>query len=194
MSIYLVVEGDSDRAILERVLPADALAGCSVVVANGRARLTTVASSLLIKKQSPVALICDADTVNGDRIRDQRELFEMNFLRFAGRTIVARIIFAIPEIEGIFFVDPEIVGRVVGQPIPESIQIEARYAPKQAIEAVCKMFGRRIGISEILSAIGEADIVAIRLHPFLREIVDFIETARNEENVRLHPAGAVANH
>lgn len=75
MTRYIVVEGTSDKVILETALPSEILEQVKIVVAGGRASALPLANSIAVAKQAPVALIIDADTTDPSRLRDE----ELNF-------------------------------------------------------------------------------------------------------------------
>ena len=177
MKTYLVVESERDRAILKAVLPPDRLASVEIENAGRRSRLSTVGTSLLISERCPVALVLDAGTVDPAVMSERRDWFDATFLHFALPGTPARFIQAVPAIEGIFFAGRSILERIFGQSFPETVWVQAKYSPNDALRSIGKLVGRDVDALEIAKQLNDADLEAIRGHPFIVEVMSFLDEA-----------------
>lgn len=98
MKHYLVVEGHSDKTLLQALLPEGSEEDVQIVVAGGKSSALQLANSLSVSRRSPVALVIDADTRNEDRIRED----QLDFQDFAAALPVETppvLFLGIPDLE-----------------------------------------------------------------------------------------------
>ncbi len=63
MTAYLVCEGDRDAQLLKRVLPEEILNNVEIISAGGLSAVKSLARSLIVRRQAPVAIVMDADVI-----------------------------------------------------------------------------------------------------------------------------------
>jgi predicted ATP-dependent endonuclease of OLD family len=96
MKPVIVVEGPSDRVLLESMLHGRA-AQVDWRVARGKGSVPSVARTLLGPMQRAVAIVVDADATDPANIEEQKRSFE-EALRAAGPSEPYRIVFAVPDL------------------------------------------------------------------------------------------------
>lgn len=107
---YIVVEGDTDREIIERALAAsfpDASARFRVVAAGGRSRAASRARTLLMTHEGSVHVVVDADVSAPSEVRSELETLEA-LLSLAGDRRRWSVHLFVPTIEDALRRDPQI--------------------------------------------------------------------------------------
>jgi len=179
MKAYVVTEGELGRDLLQRLLPADLADGIAVVTASGGSGALSMARSLLATRQSPVALVLDADSISPDFVRERsRGLQEL--LRSVTSGPDSEVFLAVPELEAIFFQVPRLLERVLGLVIPETLEILAEARPKAALD---RLFAQHLSIktmSQLLSALTPGDSDELRKTKPIAELNEFLRHALHE--------------
>jgi hypothetical protein len=114
MRVFLLVEGDSDLALFQRLLPSEIQSETTIVTAGGRSNITSKARSLMVTKRRPLALVTDADAVEKDAVEQRFQTLE-ELVRSATAGVPYKVILAVPEIESWFFVVPKALERLSGK-------------------------------------------------------------------------------
>ncbi|MCS6625645.1 hypothetical protein N0B44_22280 [Roseibacterium beibuensis] len=100
MTNYLVIEGESDRRLLEQALPAKTKSRSRIIVGGGVSSAVSLAKTLALQGKLPVAVILDADTENEARIRSQIRIYEDLIHQAMGTDRTrARVFLAKPSLE-----------------------------------------------------------------------------------------------
>jgi hypothetical protein len=100
---YIVTEGKSSPEILKRLLPENILR-YTKLIAGGSGSAVSLASSALVAKRLPVALVVDANTNHQSTIREREDLLSY-LLRQGPPGIPFEVFLAVPEIEIVFLQD-----------------------------------------------------------------------------------------
>jgi len=172
MKTFVVTEGEVDAAILEGILGAvlgpEAL---KVVSAGSRSRAVSLARSYLAVRESPVALVLDADMTDEARIREE-ELNLTELLAFAGARERFGVFLAVPTMEIVFFPTQEASEEVLGKSLSENEWEAAQYRPK---DVLWKLLGGKQGslpaITELLKG-RSAHVLAEG--PLMKRLAGFI--------------------
>lgn len=99
---YLVTEGQTDADILKKLLPGNIVRDTEFVVGAGLYSAQSLARSLLAVKQSPVALVLDAETTDKGAIQEKEEFYR-EALRQASSSVKFEVFLAEPEVETFFY-------------------------------------------------------------------------------------------
>ncbi|MGL4554457.1 MAG: DUF4276 family protein [Gemmataceae bacterium] len=171
--IYLFVEGQTDAAFLRRVLPAEATQGVEFVVAGGRSRIRSLARSYLVQRRIPVAVLMDADSVKPEVVEERRAETE-ELIRMAAGGVPVKVVVAVPEIEAWFFAAPEVIERVMGEPVPaEWVYFGAR-DPKGVLEQLSQRAEAKWDITQAIASLTPHDIDRIRAVRAVHELTEFL--------------------
>jgi hypothetical protein len=96
---YLVTEGETDVAILKRVLPERIVETIQFVPAGGGIDTArSLARSLLASRQRPVALVVDADTSDQLAVQERVDFLDYYMRQGAGPTPF-KVFVAVPELD-----------------------------------------------------------------------------------------------
>lgn len=111
MKVYVVVEGRLDAAILGPLIAAAGFKEANIVVGGGKSAATSLANSIALSRQLPVAVIVDADTTDLSSIREQRRTFS-DLQGPTSQYSKSRLFLAVPTLEEELFVDAEAFTRI----------------------------------------------------------------------------------
>jgi hypothetical protein len=190
MTAYVVTEGSFDAELLLRVLPKHLQEDVLFVDGGGLSGAKSLARSLLVRRRTPVALVMDADTVSPELIQERRQSAE-ELIGGVAANVPNKVVVAIPTLEVVLFQEPAVLEKLLGQPIPETIRVIARYDPREALDqllAQSKAFPDR---EKLLDALSPQDTEVLQKAAPIQELTRFLETAREwAANGRAAPARA----
>jgi hypothetical protein len=118
MSSYLVVEGARDIEILAPLVTGAGIKDVHFVAAGGKHYTTSLARSISLSRQKPVAVLVDSDTRDQRVIQEQRQIFE-DLLRIPPSSSPCTLFLAVPDLEADLFPDPETFERIFGLHLSE---------------------------------------------------------------------------
>lgn len=132
---YVVTERPLSTELLRAVLPGELVSDSTFVSGSGRSSAISLAWSLLVAKQLPVALVIDADTDVESSIREQED-FLCETIRRVSPGVDRRVFLAAPAIEALFVRDRGIAGRLAGHTLSDDEWEQAKRHPKRFLEAL----------------------------------------------------------
>src|SRR5690242_2812486 len=112
--VYILVEGETDAEFLRRLLPPEVTKDAEIVAVGSSSEIPSLARSLLVRRQRPVAVLMDADSLSQSSIQERKESTE-DLIQSAAASIPVKVVVVVPEIESWFFVVPEAINRIFGQ-------------------------------------------------------------------------------
>lgn len=180
MNAYVVVEGESDAALLRRILPQDLLAKVAVVASGGRSAAVSLSRSVLIARQAPTALVVDADTTQASAIEEQRVVLG-DLLRSAAGKTPFLVELAVPEVEAMLFHETGLLERVTGQRLTDAERITAGFRPRDVLAAVLERAGPAWTLVGLPAAIEDKDVAALRASPLAEHLIRFLRGALPQE-------------
>ncbi len=167
---YVVVEGNLDSLLLNRVL-ADEVAAGDVGIFHAVSPVSA-ARSLLVVRRVPVAILCDSDTTDAERLQENRDELE-DALAAAGPRNSWRLIFAVPELESCFFDDAAFL-TAAGLRVPTAELAErARFKPKEVLATLL----REAGIpseSAFIAGLPDAALNILRNGKLIGQVFEFV--------------------
>jgi hypothetical protein len=170
---YIVLEGNRDQEIIQKLLPKHLLQDVKFVVGNGQYEVRSLASSLLATRNTPVILILDADTYNESQIFEKQDLINY-LLRRASAGIPFQVSLAVPEIEIILIQDKALIEKIAQRQFNDLEWKFAQSKPKEFLEIV---LGTEKSINEkIFSNINDEEIKILQQHPLIQEIMIFLSS------------------
>ena len=130
MRIAIVVEGESDKVIVESVLRSVVSdPPFEVAQAGGRSSAVSLARSYFTLPDSHVALLVDADTVDSRQVLEQQRILS-DSLAAVAPTWGFAVFLAVPEIESCLFADPKLLTGALGTPMTDEMLLQARFQPR----------------------------------------------------------------
>ncbi|HEX8440922.1 hypothetical protein [Archangium sp.] len=133
MTVCVVTEEQFDGELIESLLKAKGLEQARVFVGGNRSSAESLASSLMVVKQLPVALVLDAEAHDPSKIQSRRRQLEALVGAITSMEEWKLILMA-PELEILFFRVPGLL-ESLGLPAPSSEQLKiAEYVPGKVLE------------------------------------------------------------
>jgi hypothetical protein len=174
MTCRLVVEGEFDAQLLQRILEANQARDFSISAAGGKSTAASFAMSILASRREPVALVLDADTSDQRAVEEQERIY-YDLLRSISRTTPFKIFSAVPALEVVLFSDREILSKIAGVPVSDLHVRDAENRPRQVLNALLKKGGAQGNPILLLQHIdGEAGR-RLAKHPLLKSIISFVK-------------------
>jgi hypothetical protein len=188
MTAYIVCEGEHDAQLLKRILPEELVYNVEVVAAGGLSDVKSLARSLIVRRQSPVAIVADADSTTPEQVEQRLKDTEEIIGNIAANTLV-KVILAVPTFEAIFFQDVSLLSRLLGYtPSPDMLSL-AVYQPKQALNKLVSQSKNFLSQSQLVEQLTNEDLEFLRKAPVIQEVIQFLQSARETtEADYIHPA------
>jgi hypothetical protein len=181
MIAYIVCEGIFDAQLLKRVLPQELLDNVEVVSAGGISAVKSLARSLIVRRQVPVAIVVDAD-VAPDLVQERLKNIEEIVESVSVNTPV-KVIIAVPEIEIIFFQDSLLLSRLLGYEPSQDMLTCAAFEPRKTLEKLLSQSPKNYSYSEIISELTNKDIEIIRKASIIQEVIHFLQSVRETAKI-----------
>jgi hypothetical protein len=176
---YVVTEGDTDAKILRRLLPEELIHDVKFAVAGGRSAAESLARSLRIAKQVPVALVFDTDTTDEQSISEQREFLD-DYLDYGSGSAPFEVFPAVPEIEAVFFEDRTLVERATNREFSDLEWRLAKGQPKQLLRDALPDSADPAEL--VLDGVDEGSLESLRRHPLLQGLGEFLSSVLQDSH------------
>ena len=168
---YIFVEGETDVAILKKLLPTNLRKGVEIHAGGGVYGASTLAASFLAKRQQPVALVLDADTNDEHLIFERYDIARWS-LEQASVNTPYEVLIAKPSIEAIFFQDQALLESVTHHKFTE---LEWRLASLQPLAILTKEpNGKLPTVQKLLGSLNQESIEKLRQHPLIQSLTGFL--------------------
>jgi hypothetical protein len=182
MIAYIVSEGLFDAQLLKGVLPGELLENVEIVPAGGVSAAKSLARSLLVRRQVPVAIVVDADSVAPDLVQERIKNIEEIVESVSVNTPV-KVILAVPELEIIFFQDSLLLSHLLGYVPSQDILNLAAFQPRKALEQLLSQSEKYHSRSQIVNQLANEDIEILRKAPVIQEVIHFLQSVREPAKV-----------
>ena len=170
MKAYLLVEGQTDLALFERLLPPEIRPETSIVAVGGRSSIASMARSLMIARRKPVALVADADTVERNAVEQRFQALD-ELVGSAAAGVSYKVIVAVPEIESWFFAVPGVLERLSGKTLsPEQIEL-GMLRPREVLR---QLFQDRVSFYRLVGELTESEVQTLRETEPRKELIEFL--------------------
>jgi hypothetical protein len=182
MTAYLVCEGDRDAQLLKRVLPAELLNTVEIIAAGGLSAVKSLARSLIVRRQLPVAIVMDADVIIPEQVEERLKDIKEIVGSVAANTPF-KVILAVPTLETIFFQDLSLLSSLLGyDPSPEMLAL-AIYQPSQSLMQLIAESKKYHSQSQMVEQLTNEDIEILRRTSVIQEIIQFLQSVRETVDV-----------
>lgn len=177
MITYIVCQELADAQLLNLVLPKQLLGNVhvEVVAAGGLSAVKSLARSLVVRRQAPVAIVVNSDSVVPEFIQERRENIEEIVKSVAGNIPVKVFVF-IPEIEAIFFQDISFLARLLGYIPDRDILNLASFQPRKVLKQLVAQSERIDNYSELIDQLSHEDTAILSQAAIFQEIIHFLES------------------
>lgn len=182
MIAYIICEGIDDKQLLKTVLPEISLNQVEIVVGGGISSVKSIARSLVVRSQTPVAIIVDADSTVPElvqiRIRETTEIIES-----VSVSTPVKVMLFVPEIEAIFFQDLQLLARLLGySPSQDELSL-AVSQPRKVLQQLLAKSEKVHNRTEIINQLAEENINNLRDFPTIQELIKFLQSVREPVKV-----------
>jgi hypothetical protein len=179
MKTYLLVEGNSDRALFQRLLPSGIQPETTIVAVGGRSNITSKARSLMVTKRRPLALVTDADAVENDAVEQRFQTLE-ELVRSATAGVPYKVVLAVPEIESWFFVVPNVLERLSGKSLSPEQRVLGGLRPREVLKQLFKDQGD-VSIDQLANELTESEIKTLQETQPRKALIEFLTEQVNKE-------------
>lgn len=177
MIAYIVCEGSFDVQLLKIVLPKELLNKVEVVAAGGLSAVKSLARSLIVRRQVPVAIVVDADSVAPEIIQERLKSIE-ELVESVSANIPFKVISAVPQTEIIFFQDIGLLSRLLGYEPSQDMLTIAAFQPCKTLKELLSQSHKDHSFSQILNQLTNEDLEILRQAPFIQELVHFLQSVQ----------------
>jgi hypothetical protein len=177
-SCYVVVEGETDAAILSKVL-ADQLDVGEVEIKIGRGRSSAVSlarTMLVSRREALTALVLDADSTDDDRVGEMTAELEGSLADVSRRERFG-VFLLVPTVETCFFQDVDGLRRFFGTEFSAEQLIQSRYDPKSVVKAKLEERGETYNGGTVQTILDRLDVRRLRSAPGLQNLLSFVARA-----------------
>jgi hypothetical protein len=178
MIAFVVVEGQRDVDLLQKILPPDLSRDVSFVAGGGINGVQSMARSLVTTRPWPVAIMIDADSADLEAVRARRDSVAEVVISVAGRVPV-EVIVAIPELEVIFFEAQTTLSRTYPDVVTKPYLFEVA---KENVRAAFRLLDPTATYGHItetlLNNVNDEDLPALWATKVISELIKFLESCR----------------
>jgi hypothetical protein len=174
MKTYFVTEDQCDQLILQRILGAVA-SSKDFSVGNGgvRSGAVTLAMSLLMMRESPVALVLDAGSSDDARIVEERVTLESLLASVAVRSRF-RLVLAVPQIEILLFPDRDTATKIFGRKLTDVEWTRAQFQPREMANELLNNNGKTRTIEKMVARLPARILQRLAEQPLIAELRQFM--------------------
>jgi hypothetical protein len=177
---YVLVEGETDKTFLEKLLEPQLLQDVHIVVAEGKYSIPSLARSLLAMRRKPIAVLIDTDSIADEIVRGTRESIT-ELLRAVGGPVPVMVATAVPELEAFFFASPPLLERFFGAPISTDMIELGKRDPRGVLDLLTKKKMRPWDQKGMIDILDSQDIERIREMPELKALSGFLRQIQTEK-------------
>jgi len=176
---YIVIQGKSYEAAIESILPRNMADDVLVTEGTSQSSAISLAASILIVKQRPVALIVDAGTTDADDIQTQKYVLR-DILYRASPGIPFEVFLAAPEMEVLFLQDRRFIEKIANRKFSDTEWQDAALHPKKFLSDLLK---QDASVSaKLLEKIDDEAVRNVQAHPLLRNVCNFLSSVIDGKN------------
>jgi len=175
---YVVVEGETDAAILSRVL-ADQLSTGEVEIKIGRGRSSAVslARTMLVScREALTALVLDADSTDQERIGEMEVELEGSLADVSRRERFGLFLF-VPSIEACLFEDLDGLRGFLGSDFSTEQVVQSRYDPKSVIKAKLDERGEDYNGPTVQAILNNLNVQRLHNAAGIHDLLSFVSRA-----------------
>ncbi|MCP4112381.1 MAG: hypothetical protein GY749_43800 [Desulfobacteraceae bacterium] len=170
MKAFIVTEEKTAEA-LRLVLPPAVTNNVKFIIGEGKYSAHSLARSVMVTDPHPLVLVLDSDTTTPSMIEEEKNFIHTSIKQLA-LGVKFNVIFAVPEIEALFFQDKNFIEGLIGKELTDTDWELAKNIPKKILMANGIEFGM------IKTNIKEKNIESIREHPIIKEIAMFLDSVK----------------
>ncbi|MBI2301936.1 MAG: hypothetical protein HYU66_23790 [Armatimonadetes bacterium] len=165
----VVVEGITDRLLLERLLEEELASGLirRIVEAGGRSAAESLGRTVLAVRRQPVVVVMDADSTDQEAIAARRSYLE-SALAMVGPPPLWRVVLAVPVLEACLLDHPDVAADLLGHALSPSELELAEEAPTLLLS---RAGVRKPAIRDLVARLDDGQVRALRGTRLIAEVV-----------------------
>lgn len=171
---YVVTEQEIHTEILMRLLPEHLVSATAFITDEYPAMAT--ASTLLVAKRRPVALVADANTHKEIVMQERLDLLNWNMRSVPG--VPFKVLLPLPEVEVVFFQEKRLLERLLGERLSDREWRIARRSPRAFLAEV---LGEPPITLAFLARLSEEEVQVLRQHPLIHDLSTFLAAVIREQ-------------
>ncbi len=179
MIAYIVCEGTSDVELLRKTLPKELLDEVGFVAGGRLSSVKSLARSLIVRRQVPIAIVADADSIVPSLIQERISGLEELMESVAINTPVKAIL-AVPSIDIIFFQDTALLCRALGYEPSQEVLNLAISQPKQVIQQLIAQSQMSYSqfTQQFTQQFTNEDLEVLRKSPVIEQMIQFLQSVK----------------
>jgi len=134
MKVHIIVEGVTDKELLEKLL-SDLPSHLKprIEAANGKDAARPFVRKCLLRGTEPTIFVFDTDTTNDSKILEQVRAYQ-HYFGWGSPRVPFEMFPMVPALEVVFFDRPSVLERRIGTTLEPSIKRAGAHAPKEVLE------------------------------------------------------------
>jgi hypothetical protein len=181
MMAYIVTEGSLDEKLLQRLLPTKLLCDVGIVAAGSLSSVTSMSRSLAVKRQVPLLIIVDADSVESRLIEERRS--ELKYIVAGVSIAVVEVIMAVPQLEAVLFHDRSLLTQWFGDRITQEDLIRAEFQPRQVLERLLAESPDGLTLAVMIEQLTDRQVESLRQTTVIQEAMQFLRSVQSVAEV-----------
>ncbi len=178
MKVYLLVEGNTDLALLRRLLPPEIQPETAIVTAGERSNIASIARSLArslrVTRGRPLALVADADALGKDAVNERLQTLD-ELVGSVAAGVPYKVILAVPEVESWFFDIPEFLERLSGKTLSPEQRELGELRPKEVLRRLFNDRGPAF-VGKLADELTDTEVKALRETQPRKDLIEFLTT------------------
>jgi hypothetical protein len=177
MIAYIVTEGSLDEKLLERLLPAKLLCDVGIVAAGSLSSITSMSRSLAVRRQVPLLIIVDADSVESRLIEERRS--ELKYIVAGVAIAPVEVIMAVPQLEAVLFHDRALLTQWFGDRMTQEDLIRAEFQPRQVLERLLAESPNGLTLAVMIEQLTDQQVESLRQATVIQEAMQFLRSVQS---------------
>jgi len=172
MKNYIITENGFDKKIIEKILPKNILSHTKLIESGGYSSAVSLARSVFLNGDAKVLLLLDAGTTDEDEI-EKKEDFIINYFNLISSDSEYKILYFIPGIEELFFIDKNFIEKTFMIQINEFEFEILKNDPKSSLKKISKNDDYRKIIFNNINNLSDETITKIQKTNIVDEIIKY---------------------
>jgi hypothetical protein len=181
MIAYIVTEGPVDEKLLHRLLPGDLLQDVGIVAAGGLSAIKSMARSLAVKRNVPILIVVDSDSVEPRAIADRR--VDINEIVAYASIQPVEVVLAVPQLEVVLFHDRTLLTQWFGDRITQEDLIRAEFQPRQVLERLLAESPNGLTLAVMIEQLTDRQVESLRQTTVIQEAMQFLRSVQSVAEV-----------
>lgn len=177
MTAYLVCEGDRDARLLTHILPKELLETVEIIPAGGLSAVKSLARSLVVRRQVPVAIVIDSDSLEPAQV-EARSKDVQDIIGGVSANTPFKVILAVPTLWAVFFDDISLLAQILGYVPSEDILAMATYQPRQALVQLVSQREKYQDEDQLIDQMTDQEVAGLRRTSVIQAIIQFLQSVR----------------